>query len=143
MCSVIVCRAGFLKWSCGLMDKALVFEAKDCRFDPCQDQGVGKAREARGGLFVTGAAWADAGARQAIAVCARPRALPRQMASVITCRGGTRYPLQPRRGPQAPLLTPHIAGRLKLDRHARPLAKHVFLDFLQSKLCQVVLWPNG
>ena len=107
------------------MDKALVFQTKDCRFEPCQDQGVGKAREARGGLFVTGAAWADAGARQAIAVCARPRALPRQMASVITCSGGARYPLRPRCGPQAPLLTPHIAGRLKLDRHARPLAKHV------------------
>ena len=121
------------------MDKALVFGTKDCRLEPCQDQGVGKAR----GSSVTDAAWADAGARHPIAARARPQALPRQMGLVITCSGGARYPLRPRCGPQAPLLTPHIAGRLKLDRHARPLAKHVFLDFLQSKLCQVVLWPNG
>ena len=27
-------------WSCGLMDKALVFGTKDCRLDSCQDQPV-------------------------------------------------------------------------------------------------------
>ena len=124
---------------CGLMDEALVFGTKDCRLESCQNQGVGKAR----GLSVTDAACSEAGARHAIAACARPRALPRQMGSVMTCSGGARYPLRPRCGPQAPLLTPHIAGRLKLDRHARQLAKDVFLHCLQRKLCQVVLWPNG
>ena len=29
----------FNKWSCGLMDKALVFGTKDCRLESCQDQG--------------------------------------------------------------------------------------------------------
>ena len=26
------------RWSCGLMDKALVFGTKDCRLESCQDQ---------------------------------------------------------------------------------------------------------
>ena len=26
----------FVKWPCGLMDKALVFGTKDCRFESCQ-----------------------------------------------------------------------------------------------------------
>ena len=27
-------------WSCGLMDKALVFGTKDCRFESCQDHDI-------------------------------------------------------------------------------------------------------
>ena len=30
---------------CGLMDKALVFGIKDCRFESCQDQGADEPQE--------------------------------------------------------------------------------------------------
>ena len=43
------------KWPCGLMDKALVFGTKDCRFESCQDQGVDS-------LFAADAACTDVGA---------------------------------------------------------------------------------
>ena len=36
-------KAPIVKWPCGLMDKALVFGTKDCRFESCQghDTGIG------------------------------------------------------------------------------------------------------
>ena len=31
-----ICKEPFTTWPCGLMDKALVFGTKDCRFESCQ-----------------------------------------------------------------------------------------------------------
>ena len=43
--SGIACFRCTFNWPCGLMDKALVFGTKDCRFESCQ--GHGRARSCR------------------------------------------------------------------------------------------------